>query len=65
VADSLEGLLGLVEMDVVEVHPGRRWWMIEHPDQFVFDLDPGGGIGWNFVIETALKLRLLPAARRI
>jgi bifunctional non-homologous end joining protein LigD len=47
-------------MDVVEVHP----WAatvddIEHPDQLVFDLDPGGGIAWDFVVETALKLRLL------
>jgi bifunctional non-homologous end joining protein LigD len=56
--DSVAGLLGLVEMDVVEVHP----WAatvddIEHPDQLVFDLDPGAGVSWEFVIESALKLR--------
>jgi bifunctional non-homologous end joining protein LigD len=54
--DSLDGLLGLVELDVVEVHV----WAatvddIEHPDQF--DLDPGAGIAWGFVVETAFKLR--------
>jgi bifunctional non-homologous end joining protein LigD len=58
--DSLAGLLGLVEMDVVEVHP----WAatvddIEHPDLLVFDLDPGGGVAWAFVIESALRLRKL------
>jgi bifunctional non-homologous end joining protein LigD len=56
--DSLAGLLGLVEMDVVEVHP----WAatvddIEHPDQLVLDLDPGAGVVWGVVVESALKLR--------
>ena len=56
--DSLAGFLGLVEMDVVEVHP----WAatvddIEHPDRLVFDLDPGAGIDWQFIVETAFKLR--------
>jgi bifunctional non-homologous end joining protein LigD len=58
--DSLAGLLGLIEMDVVEVHP----WAatvddIEHPDLLVFDLDPGAGVAWAFVIESALRLRKL------
>jgi bifunctional non-homologous end joining protein LigD len=58
--DDLAGLLGLVEMDVVELHP----WAatvddIEHPDRLVFDLDPGAGAAWDFVIETAGKLREL------
>ena len=56
--DSLEGLLGLVKMDVVEVHP----WAatiddIERPDTMIFDLDPGEGVGWDFVVQTALALR--------
>src|SRR3954470_10362393 len=55
--DDLAGLLGLVEMGVVEVHP----WAatvddIEHPDM-VFDLDPGEGVQWAFVAETAFMLR--------
>jgi bifunctional non-homologous end joining protein LigD len=58
--DSLAGLLGLLEMDVVEVHP----WAatvdhIEHPDLLVFDLDPGAGVAWEFVIDGALRLRKL------
>jgi bifunctional non-homologous end joining protein LigD len=56
--DSLDGLLGLVDMDAVELHP----WAatvddIEHPDRLVFDLDPGDGVPWECVTETALKLR--------
>src|SRR5947209_12606611 len=56
--DDVEGLLGLVEMDAVELHP----WAatvdnIERPDRLVFDLDPGPGVAWEFVIETALALR--------
>jgi bifunctional non-homologous end joining protein LigD len=56
--DSLEGLLGLVDMDAVELHP---WTAtvddIEHPDRLVFDLDPGEGTTWACVVETALQLR--------
>ncbi len=58
--DSLAGLLGLVEMDVVEVHPWAATVEdIEHPDLLVFDLDPGAGVPWEFVIESALRLRKL------
>jgi bifunctional non-homologous end joining protein LigD len=58
--DSLAGILGLVEMDVVEVHP----WAatvddIEEADTLVFDLDPGDGIAWDFVVETAFRMREL------
>jgi bifunctional non-homologous end joining protein LigD len=56
--DNVPGLLGLVEMDVIELHPwGSTVDDIEHPDLLVFDLDPGPGIDWHFVIHTALELR--------
>jgi hypothetical protein len=56
--DDLEGLLGLVEMDAVELHPWAATVEdIEHPDRLVFDLDPGPGIQWAFAVETALILR--------
>jgi bifunctional non-homologous end joining protein LigD len=58
--DDLEGLLGLVDMDAVELHPWAATIKnIEQPDRLVFDLDPGPGIEWQFVVETALKLRAL------
>jgi len=58
--DSLAGFLGLVEMGVVEVHP----WPatvddVEHADMLVFDLDPGEGVEWDFVVATALRMREL------
>ncbi|TIQ87509.1 MAG: DNA ligase D, partial [Mesorhizobium sp.] len=56
--DDLAGLLGLVEMDAVEVHPWNATVDdIEHADRVVLDLDPGEGIEWAEVIETALALR--------
>jgi len=58
--DDLEGLLGLIEMDVVEVHPWAATVEdIERPDRLVFDLDPGPGIEWDFMVETALALRAM------
>lgn len=56
--DDLSGLLGLIEMDAVELHPWAATVEdIEHPDRLVFDLDPGSGVSWDFVTETAFKLR--------
>ena len=56
--DSVEGLLGLVDMGIIEVHPWAATVAdIERPDMLVFDLDPGKGIEWSFVVDTALRLR--------
>jgi bifunctional non-homologous end joining protein LigD len=56
--DDLEGLLGLVDMDAVELHPwGATIDDIERPDRLVFDLDPGPGVEWQLVVDTALSLR--------
>lgn len=56
--DSVDGLFGLVDIGVVEVHP---WCStvddFEHPDVMILDLDPGEGIEWRFVRDTALGLR--------
>src|SRR5215217_2983486 len=58
--DSLDGLLGLVEIGVVEIHPwGATVDDIDRPDTLVFDLDPGEGVEWSFVVETVLNLREL------
>jgi bifunctional non-homologous end joining protein LigD len=58
--DYLDGLLGLVSMGVIEVHPWNSTVDdLEHPDVLLFDLDPGDGVEWGFVIETALRLREL------
>jgi len=56
--DDLHGLLGLVEIGAVELHPWNATVDdIEHADQLVFDLDPGAGIEWQFVVQSALALR--------
>jgi bifunctional non-homologous end joining protein LigD len=61
--DSVAGLLGLVEIGAVELHP---WNAIvadyEHADQVVIDLDPGDGVEWKRVIEAALRMRALMTA---
>ena len=58
--DSLEGLLGLVEIGAVELHPWNATVDdIEHADRIVIDLDPGEGVAWEFVVETALAMREL------
>ncbi|MDB5392885.1 MAG: ligase [Rhodospirillales bacterium] len=56
--DSLAGLLGLVEIGAVELHPWNATVDdIERADRLVIDLDPGDGVPWSFVVETALRLR--------
>jgi bifunctional non-homologous end joining protein LigD len=55
--DSLDGLLGLVEIGVVELHPwGSTVDDLERPDTLVFALEPDE-VDWAFVVETALRMR--------
>jgi bifunctional non-homologous end joining protein LigD len=55
---SLEGLLSLVQMGVLEIHIwGARRPDIEKPDYIVFDLDPDEGLDWERVAEAALQVR--------
>ncbi|MER9253990.1 DNA ligase D [Mesorhizobium sp. M0598] len=56
--DDLDGLLGLVEIGAVELHPWNATVDdIERADRVVIDLDPGEGVEWEMVVETALTLR--------
>ena len=56
--DDVDGLVGLVQIGAVELHPWNATVDdIEHADRMVFDLDPGEGVEWQFVIDTALELR--------
>jgi bifunctional non-homologous end joining protein LigD len=62
--NDLDGLLGLVQAAVLEIHPWgatlRDW---ERPDTITLDLDPGEGVAWQKVIDAAheVKERLAPA----
>jgi bifunctional non-homologous end joining protein LigD len=64
--DSLEGLLGLLEIGVVELHPwGSTLDDIERPDTLVFALEPDDAVDWKFVAETALRMRDLLKAESL
>ncbi len=57
------GLLQLVQMNAVELHPwGATVDDPEHPDQLVFDLDPDQGLAWREVKAGARQIRAELAA---
>jgi bifunctional non-homologous end joining protein LigD len=52
------GLVALVQMDVLEIHPwGATTANIEAPDRVTFDLDPDAELPWSRVMEAALAVR--------
>jgi bifunctional non-homologous end joining protein LigD len=56
--ENLPGLVALVQMDVVEIHPwGSTINQIDNPDRVTFDLDPDDGLPWQRVTEAAVQLR--------
>jgi bifunctional non-homologous end joining protein LigD len=55
---DLAGLIGLVQMDVIEIHPsGAAAARLETPDRITFDLDPDEGLDWPRVTEAAVAIR--------
>ncbi len=60
--NSADGLLGLAQMGVLEIHPwGSRNDSLDKPDRIVFDLDPdaepGTAIDWRTLAAAAERLR--------
>lgn len=56
--EDLPGLVGLVQMGVLEIHPwGSRVNKLELPDRVTMDLDPDEGLPWQRVIEAAIDVR--------
>jgi bifunctional non-homologous end joining protein LigD len=56
--DDFDGLMGLVQSAVLEIHPwGSAIADWECPDMIVLDLDPGEGVAWEAVIKAALEAR--------
>lgn len=56
--DDKEGLLSLVQMGVLEIHPwGSQITHLEEPDLLIFDLDPAPKLSWSKVVTAAVKIR--------
>jgi bifunctional non-homologous end joining protein LigD len=55
---DLPGLIALVQMGVLEIHPwGVTVDCRDRPDRVIFDLDPGEGLAFEAVVEAALDVR--------
>ena len=56
--DDAAGLVGLIQMGVLEIHPwGAAPKQPEVPDRIIFDLDPADGLGWSRVCDAARDVR--------
>ncbi len=56
--EDLDGLLGLVQGGVLEIHPwGSTLDAWEKPDMVNMDLDPGPDVSWERVIDAAREVR--------
>jgi len=55
---SKEGLVGLAQMGVLEIHPwGSKNDSLETPDRIIFDFDPDEAIDWKTLAESAMEVR--------
>jgi bifunctional non-homologous end joining protein LigD len=60
VADSSAAVIGLAQMDVLEIHTwNSRAADVDRPDRIVVDIDPGERVGWAAVIGAARLVRAL------
>lgn len=58
--DSVEGLIGAAQFNVVEFHTwNAKAQRINQPDRVVFDLDPGEGVAWAHLQEAAQLTRTI------
>ena len=58
IIESLDGLVQLVQWNVIEFHP---WGVLsqdqDHPDRLIWDLDPDEELPWESVASTAHRVR--------
>ena len=58
VIEDEAGLIALVQVGTVEIHPwGSSIATVEKPDRVTFDLDPDEGLDWARVTEAAIDVR--------
>ncbi len=58
--NSAEGLIGLAQMGVLEIHPwGSKNGSLEKPDRMVIDLDPDAAIDWATLAQSARQVGAL------
>src|SRR3954464_15130114 len=56
---NVAGLMALVQMGVLEMHPwGSRVDNPMRPDRVIFDLDPGEGLAFSEVVKAVKELRV-------
>jgi len=53
-----EGLLSLVQMGVLEIHPwGSQIKNLDCPDMIIIDLDPAPDVTWQDIVDAALEIK--------
>jgi bifunctional non-homologous end joining protein LigD len=58
VVDDLPGLVGLVQLGILEVHTWSSTTAdLEHPDRVVIDIDPDEALPWSAVVDAAKRVR--------
>ncbi len=58
--DNVQALVSAAQMNVIEFHTWNSVARnIDKPDRVVFDLDPGEGVTWTMVQESAMLMRTL------
>jgi len=66
IADTLSGVVGLVQMDVLEIHTwNSKCARVEQPDRIVIDLDPGEEVEWPAVVRAGRLVRELLSAMQL
>lgn len=56
--DDVEGLIALIQMGALEIHPwGSRADRLERPDRMIFDLDPDASLPFEAVVHAACEMR--------
>jgi bifunctional non-homologous end joining protein LigD len=55
---DLKGLVSLVQIGTLEIHPwGSLTDEPDRPDRMIFDLDPDSAVPWPAVVQAALRIR--------